>query len=118
EYTVEEFDPKTHEKTGTKKVMSAATDFGSGAIYRRIPARKQAAIDRVWFTMTVYADGNHFATWVNGLPMVDWMDNRALKDNPRQGCRLEKGPISLQGHDPTTDLNFRNIRLVELPSEK
>jgi len=118
EYTVDEFDPKTHEKTGTKKVMSAASDFGSGAIYRRIPARKQAAIDRVWFTMTVYADGNHFATWVNGVQMVDWIDNRALKDNPRQGCRLEKGPISLQGHDPTTDLNFRNLRLVELPSGK
>ena len=37
------------------------------------------------------------------------------KDNARNGCRLEKGPISLQGHDPTTDLSFRNLRIAELP---
>ena len=41
-----------------------------------------------------------------------------LNDNPRNGCRLEKGAISLQGHDATTDLSFRNIRIEELPAEK
>jgi hypothetical protein len=29
-------------------------------------------------------------------------------------CRLKKGPISLQGHDPTTDLSLRNIRIADL----
>jgi hypothetical protein len=53
---------------------------------------------------------------VNGFPVTDWTDNRPIHDNARNGCRLEKGPISLQGHDPTTDLNFRNIRIAELPS--
>jgi hypothetical protein len=80
-----------------------------------VPARKQTAKDSEWFTMTVVADGRHIATWVNGVHMVDWTDNRPLKDNPREGCRLEKGGISLQGHDATTDIDFRNIRLAELP---
>ena len=40
EYTVEEYDPKTHELKDKKKVPSAALDYGTGAIYRRIPARK------------------------------------------------------------------------------
>ena len=64
--------------------------------------------------MTVVAQGKHIATWVNGVQTVDWTDNRPLKDNARNGCRLEAGPISLQGHDPTTDLSFRNIRIADL----
>jgi hypothetical protein len=114
EYTVEEYDPQTHERKDKKKVKSPAIDYGTGAIYRRIPARSQAAKDREWFTMTVVAQGRHLATWVNGIQQADWTDNRPLKDNARNGCRLEKGPISLQGHDPTTDLSFRNIRIADL----
>jgi hypothetical protein len=117
-YTVEEYDPRTHQLVGKKKVMSPAVDFGTGAIYRRVPARKQASKDGEWFTMTIVARGRHLATWVNGVQMVDWIDNRALHENPRNGCRLEAGPISLQGHDPTTDLSFRNFRIAELPQEK
>jgi hypothetical protein len=115
EYTVEEYDPETHKPLDKKKVKSAAVDYGTGAIYRRVPARKEVAKDGEWFTMTVVALGNHIATWVNGVQQVDWYDNRPPSDNPRTGCRLEAGHISLQGHDATTDLSFRNIRIAELP---
>jgi len=93
-------------------------DFGTGAIYRRVPARKVVSNDNEWFTMTVVADGKHIATWVNGYQTVDWTDDRKENDNPRNGFRAAKGPISLQGHDPTTDLLFRNIRIAELGGEK
>jgi hypothetical protein len=115
EYTLEEYDPKTHQLTGKKKVKYTAQDYGTGAIYRRMPARRQVARDYEWFTMTVLAHGRHMAVWVNGIQVTDWTDNRPPSDNARNGCRLEKGPISLQGHDKTTDLSFRNIRIAELP---
>ena len=118
EYLVDEYDPKTHELKEKKKVQSLALDYGTGAIYRRIPARKAVAKDDEWFTMTVLAQGNHLATWVNGVQVVDWTDNRPLADNARNGCHLEKGPISLQGHDPTTNLAFRNIRIADLTTTK
>jgi hypothetical protein len=118
DYTVEEYDPATHELKAKKTVKSAADDYGTGAIYRRVPARFAVAKDHEWFTMTVAASGRHLATWVNGIQVVDWTDNRPLNDNARNGCRLEKGPISLQAHDKTTDLCFRNIRIAELPAEK
>jgi hypothetical protein len=89
-------------------------DFGTGGIYRRVPARKVVADDNEWFTMTIVANGRHIATWVNGYPTVDWTDDRKDDENPRQGFRGAKGPISIQGHDPTTDLLFRNIRIAEL----
>jgi hypothetical protein len=118
DYTVEEFDPETHKSLGKKKVKSTAKDYGTGAIYRRMPARKEVAKDGEWFTLTVVANGRHLATWVNGQQVADWTDNRPLKDNARNGCRLEKGPISLQGHDPTTDLSFRNFRIADLKPAK
>lgn len=116
EYTLEVFDPKTNKSVEKKKEKFTASDYGTGAIYRRMPARFQAANDNEWFTMTVVAQGRHFATWVNGMQTVDWTDNRPLEENARKGAYLKKGPISIQGHDPTTDLLFRNIRIAELPA--
>lgn len=113
EYTLETFDPETGAVKNTQKVKYTAKDFGTGAIYRRQPARAQNSKDNEWFTLTVLAEGRHFAVWVDGLQVTDWHDTRPVKDNARQGAKLEAGPISLQGHDPTTDLSFRNIRIVD-----
>lgn len=93
-------------------------DFGTGAIYRRVAARKVVSDDNEWFTLTVAARGPHLATWVNGYQTVDWTDERKPSDNPRQGSKTAAGHLSIQGHDPTTDLLFRNIRLAELPPTK
>jgi len=117
-YTIDAYDSQTHKKIGSHKVMSTAVDYGTGGIYRRQPARKEASKDNEWFTMTIVAQGNHFATWVNGYQETDWTDNRPPNDNARNGFRLAPGPLSLQGHDATTDLSFRNFRIAELPAKK
>lgn len=90
-------------------------DFGTGGIYRRVPARKVVADDFTWFTKTLLVDGPHVAVWVNGIQVTDWTDTREPNENPRRGLRTEAGTLVLQGHDPTTDLNFRNFRITELP---
>ncbi len=71
--------------------------------------------DRQWLAATLVADGPHFTTWVDGVQVVDWTDDRDPHENPRQGLRLEAGHFSLQGHDPTTNLQFRKLRLANLP---
>jgi hypothetical protein len=114
-YVVEDYDPETHKLLGKRTVLSPAVDYGTGAIYRRTPARTAAAKDGEWFTMTVVAQGRHLATWVNGVQQVDWTDNRPSAENARNGYRAEKGVLSIQGHDPTTDLSFRNLRIAPLP---
>ena len=113
-YQIEEYDPKTNKLLGKKEQLFTAVDFGTGAIYRRQPARKQMSKDGEWFAMTIVAHGNHLATWVNGVQVTDWYDHRPKSDNARTGCRLEAGHISIQGHDPTTDLSFKNFRIAEL----
>jgi hypothetical protein len=89
--------------------------FGTGAIFRRQRARYVNASDKEWFDVTLNAKGNHFATWVNGLQVADFTDERKPDPNPRRGRRDEAGHISLQGHDPTTDANFRNLCVAPLP---
>jgi hypothetical protein len=91
-----------------------AIDYGTGGIYNRREARRVVSSDREYFTMTVTAFGNHLAVWVNGYLTAEYTDNRPVNDNARNGRKDAKGCISLQGHDPTTDLNFKNIRITEL----
>jgi hypothetical protein len=91
------------------------SDFGTGAIYRRVKARRVVSNDFEWFTMTVAATGAHVGVWVEGELVTDWTDPRPPNDNPREGLRTAAGHFSLQGHDPTTDLSFRDLRAVELP---
>ena len=97
---------------------SKPVDFGTGAIYNRQPARKVVSDDGQWFSMTIITQGNHMAVWINGYQVSDFTDTRPPSNNARRGAKLDQGPISLQGHDPTTDLSFRNIRIAELPRQE
>ena len=93
-------------------------DCGTGGIFRRQQARSVRARDFQWFHKTIIAEGPHLAVWVNGYQVSDWTDRREPHANPRKGLRLEPGSIIIQGHDPTTDLSFRGLRVVELPSRR
>ncbi|MEX2026481.1 MAG: DUF1080 domain-containing protein [Pirellulaceae bacterium] len=89
-------------------------DCGTGGIFRRVNARLVAADDGQWFHKTIIADGPRVAVWVNGYQVTDWTDPREPNANPRNGLRTEPGTIQIQGHDPTTDLSFRKLRIAEL----
>lgn len=89
-------------------------DCGTGGIFRRVDARRINADDQKWFTKTVIANGPHISVWVNGLQVTDWTDRRKPHPNPRKGLRKEKGTFILQGHDPTTNILFRDIKAREL----
>ncbi|MEX0939127.1 MAG: DUF1080 domain-containing protein [Pirellulales bacterium] len=93
-------------------------DAGTGAIFRRQSARRVVPRDFEWFHKTIVADGPHMAVWVNGYQVTDWTDTRQPDENPRRGQRLKAGTLIIQGHDPTTDLSFRNMRIAELPERQ
>ncbi len=97
---------------------SRPSNAGTGAIFRRQTARRVLADDRMWFTKTIICAGPHMAVWVNGFQVTDWTDRRSSDPNPRRGRRLKAGTIILQGHDPTTNLRFRNMRVGEMKSRR
>lgn len=90
-------------------------DTGSGGIYFHQPARRVVGTDNEFYTKTIVAQGRHIATWVNGYPVASWDDPYPEGTSPRnKQALLKAGPISLQAHDPKTNLDFRNIRIKSL----
>lgn len=83
----------------------------TGGIFRRQVGRNVAPKDGQWNYLTVFARGAQISTWVNGIQTADWLDERDPDPNPRKGCRTEAGTIQFQGHDPETNILFRNIRI-------
>ncbi len=96
---------------------SRPVDFGTGGLYGVQPTRKVVSTDHEWFSKTVVAEGNHFAVWINGYQVSDVWDTRPVNtsDDGKNGFVPIAGTIHLQGHDPTTDLSFKNIHLQEYP---
>jgi hypothetical protein len=90
-------------------------DFGTGGLYNRQPARRVVSSDHEWFTKTIAAHGRHLAVWVNGIQVSDHVDTREPHASARSGYRANAGVLSIQGHDPATDLSFRNLRIKEMP---
>ncbi|MDR3111162.1 MAG: DUF1080 domain-containing protein [Planctomycetaceae bacterium] len=84
----------------------------TGGLFRRQVGRNVGTQDNVWNYVTIAASGNRFATWVNGIQVTDWTDKRPEDPNPRKGLRTAAGTIQLQGHDETTVIKFRNIRIA------
>ncbi|MBL8234532.1 MAG: DUF1080 domain-containing protein, partial [Bryobacterales bacterium] len=90
-------------------------DFGTGGIYHNQPTRKVVANDNEFFTKTIVARGRHFSVWINGYPVTSWEDPHPEGTNVRQKqAKLTPGVLSLQAHDPTTNLDFKNIRIAKL----
>ncbi len=95
---------------------AAPVDFGTGGVYHYQPARKVVSNDNEFFTKTIVARGRHLGIWVNGFPVSDWEDPHPEGNLVRaKQAKLTPGAISLQAHDPTTNLDFRNLRLAALP---
>ena len=94
-------------------------DFGTGGLYGDQASRKVVSTDREWFTKTIVCDGNHIAVWLNGYQVTDYLDMRPVSAdaNGKAGYVANAGTIHLQGHDPTTDLSFKNIVVQRYPEK-
>ncbi|WP_437185745.1 3-keto-disaccharide hydrolase [Planctomicrobium sp. SH668] len=96
---------------------NAPANAGTGAIFRRVEARRVVSEDHKWCEITLIAYGPQMCVWVDGYQVVDWKDTRKPDPNPRKGLRLDAGHLSLQGHDPTTIAYFSAIDIFDYPDE-
>ena len=93
-------------------------DFGTGGIYNLKPTRLVATDDNVYFKKTIVVHGKQFSVWLDGYQVTDFADTRKDDPNPRNGYYSGPGKIALQSHDPTTNLDFKNIQIAEFPTGK
>jgi len=74
------------------------------------------AKDDEWFTQTVIVNGQHVIVKINDKVVNDHTE----PENPEREAGwennvLSSGTFALQGHDPNSEVPFRNIRVKPLP---
>ena len=89
-------------------------DAGAGAFFRRQAARRVVGDGAEPTYLTLLAAGPHMISWVNGVQVAEFFDSRPPDDNPRKGSRTAAGPVSLQGHDPSTDATYFSLGIQEI----
>ncbi len=90
-------------------------DFGTGGIYGVRPSRNVVTSDYEWFEKTIVCHENYMAVWLDGYLVCEFFDTRPVSENGdgKNGYVPQAGTIHLQGHDPATDLSFRDIHIQE-----
>jgi hypothetical protein len=104
------------EKGFEAQVNNSHTDVKRTAgLYNVSDNLDPVAKDGVWFTMTIRVKDNHIETLVDGKPIIDFKqpaDWKGPPDNP--GRHLASGTFALQGHDPGSEVHYRNIKVRAL----
>lgn len=74
------------------------------------------AKDDEWFTMTIKVEGKHVVTRVNDRVIADYTEpENAERPDNMKGRLLSHGTFAIQGHDPDSEVHFRNIAVRVLP---
>ena len=92
-------------------------DAGAGAIFRGTDARIVIGDGTEKTHISLLAQGPQFLTWVNGVQVAEFFDDRKPDENPRSGLRLDAGPISIQAHDPKTEVTFHRLEVTSLNAD-
>jgi len=78
--------------------------------------RSVAVPDGKWFTLTTRVEGKRIVTLIDDKVIVDYTEEA----NPTRPKGLEQrliasGTFALQGHDPGSEVHYRNIKVRRLP---
>ena len=73
------------------------------------------AKDNEWFTMEIKVEGKHVITKVNGKVISDYTEEENVKRKDMPGRVIDHGTIALQGHDPGSEIHYKNIFVKPLP---
>ncbi len=87
----------------------------TGSLYGVRNIHKPMAPDNEWFTLHVSVRANRVQIKVNQALLVDYVEP-SLTGADRQR-RLTRGTFALQGHDPESEVHFRNLRVRRLPDD-
>jgi hypothetical protein len=90
----------------------------TGSLYGMRNLYQALVQDDEWFTMHVAVRGKRVQIHLNELLVVDYVEpERSASDPGRAGRRLSRGTFALQGHDPGSQVFYRNIRVKPLPDD-
>jgi hypothetical protein len=92
------------------QVNNSHTDWRrTGSLYA-VQDVREGPPDNQWFTVRATVRGRHIQVWVNDKQTVDYTEPDTAK------TRLTGGTVALQGHDPGSEVHYKNIRIRPLPA--
>jgi len=109
------------------QVNNSHTDPKRGAGLYGIKDNYEApAKDEEWYTMEIIVQGRQVTTKVNGKTITEWTepeqkeqaktdDAQPEKKKRSSRRRIDRGTFALQGHDPGSQIWYRNIFVKPLP---
>lgn len=80
----------------------------TGSLYA-VQDVREAGRDNAWFTMQITVRGRRVQVLVDGRQVVDYTEPDGSP------TRLTGGTIALQGHDPGSEVHYRNVMIRPLP---
>lgn len=90
----------------------------TGSLYGLRNVYKALVKDNEWFGLHVVVRGKRVLVRVNDTLVVDYLEPENPPANPaKPGRKLSRGTFALQGHDPSSKVWFKNIRVRRLPDE-
>jgi hypothetical protein len=88
----------------------------TGSLYAIDDVNEMLVPDGEWFTQHVIVEGKRVRVLVNGRQVVDYTEpTAAQRPNDMAGRLLSSGTVALQGHDPNSQVHYRNIMIRPLP---
>jgi hypothetical protein len=93
------------------QVNNSHTDWKrTGSLYDVVNIKETYVKDMEWFTEYIKVDGKHVTIKINDKTVVDYTEPNDLKPGPGEsGHILSSGTFALQGHDPNSEVHFKNI---------
>ncbi|MDH3582875.1 MAG: DUF1080 domain-containing protein [Phycisphaerae bacterium] len=87
----------------------------TGSLYGVVNVNPAPAKDNEWWTQHIIVQGKRIVIKINDKTVVDYTEP---SDAPAASGgfvrRIDKGTFALQGHDPKSEVHFRNIRVKRL----
>lgn len=80
----------------------------TASVYSKEDIREQLVDDNEWFTQHIIVKGKTITVLINGKPVNEWTEGE--DEN-----KLTGGTVALQGHDPGSEVHYKNIKVRILP---
>jgi hypothetical protein len=87
----------------------------TGSLYGVRNIHKAMVRDNEWFTLYVGVRAHRVQVKLNQTLLVDYVEPPAPGTDRHR--RLSRGTFALQGHDPDSEVHFRNLRVRRLPED-
>ena len=90
----------------------------TGGLYAVADVKESPAKDNEWFTEHIIVKDKHITVLVNGKVVTDYTEPDGISQTgyPNMpGRKISSGTFALQGHDPGSEIHYKNIMVKPLP---